>query len=258
MLLLLAVSTGCLRQWDEPMLIAYYYLQNIYVMDENGANKRQLTYSSDCAGGPSFSPTGQQIVFCRLIISTYYICIINTDGTGGRLLCTGYMNPTWSPDGKRIVYATNPPTYSINIINSDGSGMEEIGASNYTFPLSWSPDGSMIMATHAGSNNMQLFTIGNTTPQIMPQTGLGGISWSPDGTRVLYSSSYLYTLNYSDLSTAQVSNIYGDSNGSWSSDGSKIVCYNSDTATMILINLETGDRTDLGFGNYPCFQFKPR
>lgn len=84
----------------------------LWIMDADGKNARQLTKAPNCYnGGPFFSPDGKQVIFRsdRKEKDRLQLYVINADGTGERALtdrptwvCWG---PYWHPDGKHIVYA---------------------------------------------------------------------------------------------------------------------------------------------------------
>jgi TolB protein len=84
----------------------------LWIMDADGKNARQLTKAPKCYnGGPFFSPDGQRVIFRsdRHEKDRLQIYVIDADGKNERQLtnkstwvCWG---PFWHPDGKHIVYA---------------------------------------------------------------------------------------------------------------------------------------------------------
>jgi TolB protein len=90
---------------------------NIYVMNADGTN--QVALSNDALGivvSASWSPDGNRIVFSTLQFQVqdnsrkYYIYTVNADGTNLVTLSkdpSSYdTSPSWSPDGKYIVFAS--------------------------------------------------------------------------------------------------------------------------------------------------------
>jgi len=71
------------------------------------------------------------------------IYVVNADGTGLRRLTQG-MDPSWSPDGTRIVFARWTEPWGIYVINADGSNEHVVFSSNVARSPVWSPDGSQI------------------------------------------------------------------------------------------------------------------
>ncbi|GAB5408581.1 MAG: hypothetical protein BalsKO_09460 [Balneolaceae bacterium] len=90
----------------------------IYVMDINGANLKQLTFfENEEAFQPSWSSDGTQIVFTTSLESSSLglsIFLMNADGTNVRPMKTFVnpsfdfvqpgSNPRWSPDGTKITF----------------------------------------------------------------------------------------------------------------------------------------------------------
>src|SRR5438093_659525 len=84
----------------------------LYVMDKDGGNVRQLTHAPGCYnGGPFFSPDGKRVIFRadRKKKDALQLYIINSDGTGERAL-TDNVNwvqwgPYWYTDSRHIIYA---------------------------------------------------------------------------------------------------------------------------------------------------------
>lgn len=85
----------------------------VYVMDVDGSNKKQVTDLESAAFGPFFHPSGEKIIF-----STNYpdkgrefdLWMVNVDGTGLEQIthAPGFDGfPMWSPDGKTFVFASN-------------------------------------------------------------------------------------------------------------------------------------------------------
>jgi TolB protein len=142
----------------------------IFVMNADGTHVRQLTqrngtfHTEDRA--PSWSPNGRQIAFMSANTtfrppgaSTIYV--INADGTHARSVRSlphawpGAGAPSWSPDGKRLLYSTycwfgncgQPPVGAqLFTIGADGKTPRQLTrlAGNALDPR-WSPDGKKIV-----------------------------------------------------------------------------------------------------------------
>ena len=95
---------------------------------------------------PSWSPNGREIAFVGPGLK---ISVAQADGTGVRKLTSGLdrqVSPAWSPDGERIVYASDRgDSFDIWSIKPDGSGNQRLtdGPQDETLPV-WSPSGGRI------------------------------------------------------------------------------------------------------------------
>ncbi len=88
----------------------------LWVMNADGSNKRQITDLGDASFAPYFTPDGKSIIFCTNHFATdqqkrnFDLAIINLDGTGLEQITfnesfDGF--PMFSPDGKKLVFASN-------------------------------------------------------------------------------------------------------------------------------------------------------
>jgi TolB protein len=126
------------------------YPDAIWLTDADGSNERQLTTpppkepdSSDVEDTqPDWSPDGNWIAFTRAHESyegptgharrRQDIFRVRPDGTGLRQLTRNADNnvsPAWSPDGKRIVFASNRgrgDSFDIYVMNANGGGQKRL------------------------------------------------------------------------------------------------------------------------------------
>ena len=76
----------------------------IYIMDNNGENIRQLTFNDNWKWSPNFSPGCTKIAFFSEIEGNRVIFTINSDGTNLQQLTPAngwYVDPAWSPNCKK-------------------------------------------------------------------------------------------------------------------------------------------------------------
>ncbi|RMH02335.1 MAG: hypothetical protein D6702_09105 [Planctomycetota bacterium] len=92
----------------EPMAL------QIFVMDADGGNKRQITDNGAANFAPYFHPDGKRIIYCSNQDSAsgrdFDLYLINVDGTGNERITfnpsfDGF--PMFSHDGKRLIFASN-------------------------------------------------------------------------------------------------------------------------------------------------------
>ena len=88
----------------------------IWVMNADGSNKRQVTNLASGSFAPYFTPDGKRIIFCTNYFATdprkrnFDLALINLDGTGVERVTfneTFDGFPMFSPDGKKLVFASN-------------------------------------------------------------------------------------------------------------------------------------------------------
>ncbi|MBO0719957.1 MAG: PD40 domain-containing protein, partial [Blastocatellia bacterium] len=67
--------------------------------------------------------------------------MVNADGSGVKQLIGGGMNPSWSPDGSKILYEG---FQGIWVVNADGSDAKRFIETVPNSHPTWSPDGQQI------------------------------------------------------------------------------------------------------------------
>jgi TolB protein len=146
----------------------------IYSMKSDGSDVKRLTNRPGPDGGPFFSWDGKQIAFrgkqqspgaefddYRALLkeglwrpTELEIFVMNRDGSDQHQVTKlGKANfaPSWHPDGKRLIFASNIADpkgrdFDIYMINLDGTGLERITYNNTFdgFPM-FSPDGKHVV-----------------------------------------------------------------------------------------------------------------
>jgi dipeptidyl aminopeptidase/acylaminoacyl peptidase len=83
---------------------------HIWIMDINGANRRQVTHGTRPDSSPRFSPDGKWLSFISARDGSSNLYLLPLDGGEARRLTnisTGLYDPLWSPDGKWIAFSTD-------------------------------------------------------------------------------------------------------------------------------------------------------
>jgi Tol biopolymer transport system component len=86
----------------------------LFVMNADGSNKRQVTHNGAANFCPFFTPDGKKLIFSSNQDDpkgrNFELYTINLDGTGQERLTfedTFDGFPMFSPDGKKLVWASN-------------------------------------------------------------------------------------------------------------------------------------------------------
>ena len=124
---------------------------------------------------------------------------MDNDGGNSRQLTTGSAdsgNPTWSPDGQRMAFASNRTgNFDLYLINIDGSGEPENltrSSANEFYPA-WSPRGDQLAFRSDRDGNYQIYVIdadgGNSRRLLYTAADDDQPVWSPDGRRIAFVSN---------------------------------------------------------------------
>lgn len=199
---------------------------------------------------PSWSPDGSKIVFLSAIFDTsdelpiatdQGIYVMDADGKNRTKVIDppGARSPSWSPDGKRIVYAV---IAGIFVVGADGTNLTPVVYLDSVFgPLfdwpSYSPDGTKILFASQREEKWQIYVVnvdGSNETRLSPDEAKYEYrpSWSPDGTRIAFDSyrdgnREIYVMNADGSNPIRLTedpprHRYGDCSPAWSPDGSRI------------------------------------
>jgi Tol biopolymer transport system component len=160
------------------------------------------------------SSDGKKIVYSLSDGNSFWIGIMNSDGSGQRTLTTTGFSfyPQFTPDGSKIIYQYWPgPHYYSDIVLMDADGTNPQNLTNQNGKNYWeptvSPDGKTIAAVVNGG--LATMNIDGSGLQVI-QTGgvfLGEPTFSGDGTKIFFS--YILGPYYPDNSNIYVVNVDG-------------------------------------------------
>ncbi len=215
--------------------------QELWMMNWDGSEPRQLTKHGSIAMSPAWSPNGKRIAFTSFLrgAPALYL-LVPEQGYLKPLWSQGGVNssPTWSPDGKRIAFASSRDgNVDIWVIPSKGGEPSRLTAARAidTNPA-WSPNGRQIAFTSARSGSPQIYLMDIDGSNVRRLTFDGQFfdeaSWSPDGMHVVCTTrvSGKFQLATIDVTSGEVQVLPGPGNNEspvFSPDGS-MIAFSSD------------------------------
>ena len=101
--------------------------QQLYVMDANGGEAQRISYGNGRYATPVWSPRGDYIAFTKMSGGVFYIGVMAPDGSGERVLADGFLveGPTWSPNGRVIMYSRQDRGSPVRLYTIDLTGYNE-------------------------------------------------------------------------------------------------------------------------------------
>ena len=174
---------------------------DIYVINTDGTDEKQLTNHKGYDGHPAWSPDGKKVIF----VSSRDVnnddkkplYIMNSDGSEqirflnieASILC-----PQWSPDGEKIAFHSKIngkfDIYTINIDGTDWVNLTDNLPSIDCYCPRYSPDG-MYIVFESGEKEIYIMDFDGSDQQKLITNSHTAISptWSPDGQQIAFISN---------------------------------------------------------------------
>ena len=192
----------------------------IYSLDVTSGSVSPLTHNSAVNVEPRWSPDGQQLAWVSTQGTGHFHVFTGTPGADGihgaavwperkstipRYYYSAFdheLSPTWSPDGKELIYVGNPET----TYGTGGLWRRSRTPTAQPVPIrieetswrarpSWSPDGKRVVySSYAGRQWHQLWITtaaagGDPLPLSFGEFDATGARWSPDSSRIAFISN---------------------------------------------------------------------
>jgi TolB protein len=125
-------------------------VSNIFMVDLDSMNERQITNCSSICVSPSASPDGKKIVFNSDMGGGRHLYVMNSDGSNIKKISFGegqYSGPVWSPRGDLIAFTKMIAGrgFFIGVMKPDGTGERIIARGWLVEGATWAPNGRVIL-----------------------------------------------------------------------------------------------------------------
>jgi Tol biopolymer transport system component len=192
----------------------------LYELDVPAGAVNPLTHNNAVNVEPRWSPDGKQLAWVSTAGTGHFHIFtgtLNSDGLRGaavwperRSNITRYyysafdheLSPTWSPDGRELIYIGNPETtygtgglWRRSLAPSAQPVAIRIEETSWRARPSWSPDGKRVVySSYAGRQWHQLWMTtaaggGDPIPISFGEFDATGARWSADGSRIAFISN---------------------------------------------------------------------
>ena len=222
--------------------------KEIWVMDYDGSNQRQLTHQASISLSPRISPDGSRIAFSSLTKSGWEILMYSTELN--RLVSFPHLggtnlSPTWSPDAAHLALSSSRGGHSeIYVCDASGANLHAMttGRGPDVSPV-WNRKTGAQIAFVSGSTGLpQVYTMeaDGTNQQRMTDQGYAvSPNWSPNGQFLSLAwirkygpgepgSSDIYLMDIASKQWVQLTHDGGRNDfPSWAPDGRHIVFQSS-------------------------------
>lgn len=237
--------------------------REIWSMDHDGSNQKQLTFYKSISMRPSVSPDGTMLLYTT-DVKTGWLIRLQSLVTGGRLPFSnppGSLNwtPDFAPDGKNVIFASNTAKegqQEILMASLDGGNLRRLtyGGRTNTEPRVNPKTGADVLFVSDRSGMPQIYKMSIDGTDVQRLTDGSGEAvnpaWHPDGQIIVFAwtrgfAPGNYNIFVMDVATRRVVQLtHGagrNENPYWAPDGRRLVfSSNRDGGTQIWTMLADG------------------
>lgn len=254
--------------------------KEIWAMDFDGRNQRQITRFGSTSLQPAVSPDGTRIAFVSYVHVTPGIFVFSVDPPRDLRFYNQRASvnetPSFTPDGKQLIYASSAPNdhcCRIYMANLDGTGFRSITSSTFidVEPKVNPKTGSTVVFVSGRSGPQQVYMMnsdGTGIERLTPGEGeASNPSWNPDGQHIAFSWTRgfaagnwnVFTMDVVSRSPLQLTHSEGrNENPVWAPDGNHLAFMSTRAGgkqiwTMLANGTEVHQLTTLGHNEAPIW-----
>jgi TolB protein len=227
--------------------------KEIWMMDPDGGNVKQITNFRDITTQPAASPESGKIAFTSWVHTNPAIFVFSVDPVRDLRFynqrASVNSSPSFTPDGKQIVYSSSAPDdrcCRIFIANLDGGGLRPISSAGFidTEPKINPKTGNEIVFVSGRSGPQQIYRMnmdGSDVERLTPGEGeASNPSWHPGGQIIAYAwtrgyatgNFNIFTMDVASRGYTQLTHSEGrNENPSWAPDGVHLVFMSTRSGT---------------------------
>jgi TolB protein len=237
----LCATAGCSQSVEDQYA-------EIWVMNGDGSDPRQLTTNTTFDLGAVWSPNGKTVAFYGTQfdptdkqVGPPRVYLINADGSDQHRLFNPPLKdqagrwPSFSPDGTKIAFDSGGPSSNIFVANTDGTDLQQLTFDDSARNIrpDWSPNGQQIAFTTRRDGNDEIYVMnadGSGIPTDLTNNPASdnAPAWSPNGQKILFQSDRdgneeIYVMNADGSDQTNLTNYLGrDEDPAWSPNGQQI------------------------------------
>ena len=256
--------------------------KEIWQMDYDGANPKQLTHNGSIALSPHVSPDGSRVAFSGVTKEGWQIQMYSLEL--GRLVTFQHSggdnySPAWSPDGQSLAFSSSRSgnTEIYTVAAGGGTPRRLTESKGPDVSPTWNPKTGAQIAWVSGRTGLpQIYTMASDGTNVVRMTDQGyavSPSWSPNGQFLAFAwvrsygpgepgASDIYVMDIASKQWAQLTHDGGRNDfPSWSPDGRHIVFQSSrhgrtQIYSMLADGTEVRQLTAGGENTQPNWSFK--